>query len=66
MSQIKTSVNKTSTGKKPESARLARCRNNLKEIHGLQETLLTDGVDGIEKYVEDVEGDWLENWDDEE
>ena len=50
----------------PESVRLARLRKNLQDIHALQETLLSDGVDGIEKYVEDVEGDWLENWDDEE
>jgi hypothetical protein len=61
MSQIKTSIDK-----KPESARLARLRKKIKDIHALQETLLTDGVDGIEQYVEDAEGDWLENWDDEE
>lgn len=64
MSQIKTSTNDSSIDKKPESARLARLRKKIKDIHALQETLLTDGVDGIEKYVEDVEGDWLENWDD--
>ena len=63
MSQIKTSTNDSSIGKKPESARLAFLRRKIKDIHTLQETLLSDGVDGIEKYVEDVEGDWLENWD---
>ena len=49
-----------------ELSRKTRCRQKLQEIHELQETLLCDGVDGIEKYVEDVESDWLENWDDEE
>ena len=64
MSQVKTSTNDSSTAKKPESARLARLRKKIKDIHALQETKLTEGVEGINKYVEDAEGDWLENWDD--
>lgn len=66
MSQAKTSTNDSSIGKKPESARLARLRNKIKDIHALQETKLTEGVEGINKYVDDVEGDWLENWEDNE
>lgn len=66
MSQAKTPTNDSLIAKKPESARLARLRNKIKDIHALQETKLTDGVDGIERYVEDAEGDWLENWDDNE
>ena len=66
MSQIKTSIKDTSISQKPESARLARLRKTLKDIHALQETKLAEGVKGIDKYVEDVDGDWLENWDDEE
>ncbi len=58
----KNSTNDSPIAKKPESARLAKLRNRIKNIHALQETKLTEGVDGIEKYVEDVEGDWLENW----
>ena len=49
-----------------ESPYLARLRNKIKDIRALQETKLTEGVEGIEKYVEDAEGDWLENWDDSE
>ena len=64
MSQIKISTNDLPIVKKPESDRLAKLRNRIKNIHALQETKLAEGVDGIEKYVEDVEGDWLENWDD--
>ena len=64
MSPAKTSTNDSTIAKKPESARLTRLRNKIKDIHALQETKLTEGVDGINKYVEDVEGDWLETWDD--
>jgi hypothetical protein len=66
MSQIKTSTNDSPIAKKSESDRLARLRQKIKDIQALQETKLAQGVDGIEQYVEDVEGDWLENWDDEE
>lgn len=66
MSQAKTSTNDLFIAKKPESARLARLRNKIKDIHALQETKLTDGVEGISRYVEDTEGDWLEHWDDNE
>lgn len=66
MSQAKTSKNDLPIAKKPESSRLARLRDKIKDIHALQETKLTEGVDGIEKYVEDAEGDWLEHWDDNE
>ena len=51
---------------KLESPSLARLRRKIKNIHALQETKLTEGVDGIDRYVEDVEGDWLENWSDDE
>ena len=50
----------------PESASIARLRKKIKDIHQDQETLLSEGADGIDKYVEDVDGDWLENWDDRE
>ena len=66
MSQIKTSTNDSAIAKKPESIRLARLRKKIKDIHALQETKLAVGVKGISRYVEDVEGDWLETWDDEE
>lgn len=66
MSQAKTSTNDSPIGKKPESARLVRLRNKIKDIHALQETKLTEGVDGIDRYIKDAEGDWLENWDDNE
>ena len=66
MSQIKTSTNDSPIAKKPESDRLARLRKKIKDIQALQETKLAQGVNGIEQYVEDVEGDWLENWDNEE
>ncbi len=65
MSEIKTSIKNSSLTQKPESPRLTRLRKNLQDIHALQETKLAEGVNGIERYVEDVEGDWLENWDDE-
>ena len=51
---------------KLESPSLTRLRKKIKDIHALQQTKLTDGVDGIDLYVEDAEGDWLENWKDDE
>ena len=66
MFQAKTSTNDLYIAKKPESARLARLRNKIKDIHALQETKLTEGVEGINKYVDEIEGDWLENWDNNE
>lgn len=66
MSQIKSSINDSSISKKPESARLTRLRETLKDIRALQETKLAEGVNGIERYVEEIEGDWLENWDDQD
>lgn len=64
MSQAKTSTNDSPTAKKSESTRLTRLRNKIKDIHALQETKLNEGIEGIKRYVEDAEGDWLENWSD--
>ena len=61
MSEIETSIKESSISQKPESPRLIRLRKNLKFSRALQETKLAEAVKGIEQYIEDVEGDWLEN-----
>ena len=43
---------------------LARFRKSLNTSRALQETKLAEGVQGINRLVEDVEGDWLKNWSD--
>lgn len=45
---------------------LARFRKSRDASRALQETKLAEGVKGINRYVKDVEGDWLENWSDDE
>jgi hypothetical protein len=38
----------------------------LESSRQLQQDILTRGLDAAYLYVEDVEGDWLENWDEDE
>jgi hypothetical protein len=58
--------NRASTNKEVKSDPLARFKKSLDASRALQETKLAEGVEGINRYVEDVEGDWLENWHDED
>jgi hypothetical protein len=55
--------NQASTNKKEKPDPLARFKKSLNASRALQETKLAEGVQGIDRYVEDVKGDWLENWD---
>jgi hypothetical protein len=48
------------------SENAARLREALKRARSLRQSLRTNGVDGIYDHVEDVDGDWLENWTDED
>ena len=60
---------KTSDRNKREEVKqdlLARFKKSRDASRVLQKTKLKEGVEGIDRYVEDVEGDWLENWDDNE
>jgi TPP-dependent pyruvate/acetoin dehydrogenase alpha subunit len=52
-----------STKKEEKPDPLARFKKSLNASRALQETKLAEGVQGINQYVEDVEGDWLEKWD---
>lgn len=54
------------SNKKVKPDPLARFKKSLDASRALQETKLAEGVEGINRYVEDVEGDWLETWSDEE
>ncbi len=58
--------NQASTNKEEKLDPLARFKKSLNASRALQETKLAEGVKGINRYVEDVEGDWLENWNDED
>lgn len=57
---------RASTNKEVKPDPLARFRKSLDASRALQEIKLAEGVKGINNYVEDVEGDWLETWDDNE
>ena len=60
---------KTSDRNKREEVKqdlLTRFKKSRDASRALQKTKLKEGVEGIDRYVEDVEGDWLENWDDSE
>jgi hypothetical protein len=43
--------------------KLAKFRRSLGTSRALQETKLAVGEEGIDLYVKDVEGDWLDRWD---
>lgn len=58
--------NKVSVAQEARPDPLARFRKSLNASRALQETKLAVGVQGINGYVEDVEGDWLETWSDNE
>ena len=57
---------RASNSQKVKSDPLARFKKSLLSSRALQSTKLAVGVEGIDLYVEDVEGDWLESWDDNE
>ena len=46
----------------PSQARVAKALQSLRAAQKLQEDRLNFGIDHINFYVEDVEGDWLERW----
>ena len=45
-----------------QSKKIARTLKMLTANRGHQQDKLTIGLDRVEWYVEDVEGDWLDNW----
>lgn len=53
----------TRVPEKQNQDKLARFRRSLKATRDLQDIKLAIGVKGIDSYVKDVEGDWLERWD---
>lgn len=48
------------------SENVARVREALKRVRSLRESILAKGIDGIYDHVSDVDGNWLENWTDED
>ena len=46
----------------PSQDRVAKALQSLRAAQKLQEDRLNFGIDHINFYVEDVEGDWLERW----
>ena len=46
----------------PRQVRVAKALQSLRAAQKLQEDRLNFGIDHINFYVEDVEGDWLERW----
>jgi hypothetical protein len=48
-----------------QSKKVDRALETLKANRRYQQDKLTLGLDRVERYVEDVEGDWLDDWTDE-
>jgi len=48
----------------PPEEKLAELTKLLESSRKLQADILNYGLDAADIYVEDVDGDWLENWDD--
>lgn len=61
MSQTKLSISQ-----QQKKDRLARFRDALKTSRAIQEMKLAIGVKAVDYIVQDVESDWLENWDDQD
>jgi hypothetical protein len=49
-----------------DKERLEKVWQSLQAAQKLQNDRLTFGLDHVKLYVEDVEGDWLERWGEEE
>lgn len=60
MSQLKTNTNQ-----KRKQEKLQKFKQSLNTSRALQKARLSDGVDGIDHFVEEVESDWLETWSEE-
>ena len=50
----------------PSQDRVAKALQSLRAAQKLQEDRLNFGIDHVNLYVEDVEGDWLERWGEDE
>jgi hypothetical protein len=48
-----------------QSEKVDRALETLKANRRYQQDQLTLGLDRVDRYVEDVEGDWLDDWTDE-
>jgi hypothetical protein len=48
-----------------QNKKVDRALETLKANRRYQQDKLTLGLDRVERYVEDVEGDWLDDWTDE-
>jgi hypothetical protein len=48
-----------------QSEKVDRVLETLKANRRYQQDQLTLGLDRVDRYVEDVEGDWLDDWTDE-
>ncbi|GGA23721.1 hypothetical protein [Okeania sp. KiyG1] len=54
----------TTNQKNSPEEKLAELTNLLESSRKLQADILNYGLDAADFYVEDIDGDWLENWDD--
>jgi hypothetical protein len=45
-----------------QSKKVDRALETFRANRRYQQDKLTIGLDRVERYVEDVEGDWLDNW----
>lgn len=50
----------------PNQNQTSKVLQSVENAQKLQEDRIKYGLDHVKLYVEDVEGDWLETWEDEE
>ncbi|MDY7007313.1 MAG: hypothetical protein SWX82_26135 [Cyanobacteriota bacterium] len=53
----------TTNKKNPPEEKLTEFTKLLESARKLQDNILNSGLDAADLYVEDIDGDWLENWD---
>lgn len=46
--------------------KVSKAKEALQRARALRESRKVFGVDGINQFVDDVDGDWLENWSEED
>ncbi|KJH73097.1 hypothetical protein [Aliterella atlantica] len=52
----------TAQTKELRKQKIAKAKEALQRARALRESRKVFGVDGISQFVEDVDGDWLEKW----
>ncbi len=56
----------TAQTKELREQKIDKAKGTLQQARALRESRKVFGVDGISQFVDDVDGDWLEKWSEED